>query len=88
MTIPDRLTGKMIGPEHPRYPVLRSTYVAPASPAAVVVAEDELDIAAALNLARTNEWQVSVRSGGHGLSVVRRHRATRQRGRDRAEPPQ
>jgi hypothetical protein len=68
MMIPDRLTGKMIGPEHPRYPVLRSTYVAVASPAAIAVVEDELDIAAALELARSNEWQVSVRSGGHGLS--------------------
>ena len=61
-------TNRLVTPDDPRYPALRSTYTTVGAPSAIVLARDADDVAAALERARTDGVPVSVRSGGHGLS--------------------
>ncbi|MFE6871565.1 FAD-binding oxidoreductase [Kitasatospora sp. NPDC057692] len=67
-TLPEALAGKVVTPEDPHYPLLRSTYTTVGRPAAVVRPQSAGDVAAALRFARETGLRVAVRSGGHGLS--------------------
>jgi hypothetical protein len=67
-TLPDALCGRAVRPGDRRYELLRSTYVAVAAPAVVLLPESDDEVAAALRYARESDLPVSVRSGGHGLA--------------------
>ncbi|MQY07797.1 FAD-binding oxidoreductase [Actinomadura macrotermitis] len=65
---PPELAGRVVEPGHPRYRLLRSTYTRVGSPAAVVLARDARDAAAALAAAQDQGLALTVRSGGHAMS--------------------
>lgn len=67
-TLPRDLLSRAVTPDDRRYSLLRSTYVASASPALVLLPQNDEEVAAAIVYARDSELPVSVRSGGHGLS--------------------
>jgi FAD/FMN-containing dehydrogenase len=67
-TLPEVLRQRAVRPDDSRYRLLRSTYTTVASPALVLVPENEDEVAAAILYARDTDVPVSIRSGGHGLS--------------------
>ena len=59
--------GEVVGPEHPEYEAARSVYNAmiDKSPALVVRARTEADVALAVDVARRHDLLLAVRGGGH-----------------------
>ena len=66
--LPDNLTGKTVTPRDAGYYDLRSSYMATGRPGLVIMAQDAADVAAAVTYAATQDAELSVRSGGHGIS--------------------
>ncbi|MFG3323585.1 LLM class flavin-dependent oxidoreductase [Streptomyces sp. NPDC048171] len=66
--IPDQLAGKTLEPGDRIYENVRHTYSRTGSPALVIQCENTDDVVAALAYARGQNVDISVRSGGHGLS--------------------
>ncbi|MFG2767604.1 LLM class flavin-dependent oxidoreductase [Streptomyces rubiginosohelvolus] len=67
-TVPEALAAKAVEPGDRMYERVRHTYSRTGSPALVIQAEDSDDVVAALAYARSQNVDISVRSGGHGLS--------------------
>lgn len=65
---PAALRGKVVQPGDRDYPELSSTYTSVNKPACVVLARNADDIRAALDVARENGLELTVRSGGHSLA--------------------
>ncbi|GCE50495.1 FAD/FMN-containing dehydrogenase [Thermosporothrix hazakensis] len=63
-----RITGKVILPEHQAYEAARHVFNQSGSPAVIVRAHTTIDIVETLRLAREQKLPLSLRSGGHGLS--------------------
>lgn len=68
LVVPGLARDRLVLPNDPAYPALRSTYTTRHSPALVVLPRDASEVAAALEHARSTGLPISVRSGGHGLS--------------------
>jgi hypothetical protein len=66
--LPAALRARAVWPDDGRYRLLRSTYTTVASPALVLLPENEDEVAAAILYARDSGGPISIRSGGHGLS--------------------
>ncbi|MFB8776445.1 LLM class flavin-dependent oxidoreductase [Streptomyces broussonetiae] len=66
--IPESLAGKVVEPGDRGYENVRHSYTRTGSPALVVRAENADDVVAALAYARGQNVDISVRSGGHGIS--------------------
>ncbi|MFE7156963.1 LLM class flavin-dependent oxidoreductase [Streptomyces sp. NPDC057636] len=67
-SISPSLAKKAIEPGNPAYENVRHTYIRAGSPALVIQAENVNDVVAALAYARSQDVDISVRSGGHGIS--------------------
>jgi FAD/FMN-containing dehydrogenase len=63
-----RIAGDVILPDSSSYDEARNTFNRAGSPAAIVRAQTNDDIIAAIQCAREHQLALSVRSGGHGLS--------------------
>ena len=59
---------RLVLPGDPLYAALRSTYTTRHAPAQVLLPRDPAEVVSALQHARSTGLQISVRSGGHGLS--------------------
>jgi alkanesulfonate monooxygenase SsuD/methylene tetrahydromethanopterin reductase-like flavin-dependent oxidoreductase (luciferase family) len=66
--IPGRLTDRTFTPRDAGYDDVRSTYMRAGHPGLIVMAESPDDVASAVELARRQPVELSVRSGGHGIS--------------------
>ncbi|MEV6781250.1 LLM class flavin-dependent oxidoreductase [Streptomyces sp. NPDC051098] len=66
--VPEALAAKVIEPGDRMYERVRHSYSRTGSPALVIQAENADDVVAALAYARSQNVDISVRSGGHGLS--------------------
>ncbi|GAA4572213.1 LLM class flavin-dependent oxidoreductase [Planotetraspora kaengkrachanensis] len=66
--LPESLAKKVVEPGDRAYDGVRHTYIRTGSPALVIQAENAGDVAAALGYARGQNVEISVRSGGHGIS--------------------
>jgi hypothetical protein len=67
-----RIVGAVVVPTSPEYEGLRNVFNKAGSPAVVVRAQSNEDVAAAIQFARDNQLTLSIRSGGHaatGLST-------------------
>ncbi|MFF8360093.1 LLM class flavin-dependent oxidoreductase [Streptomyces chartreusis] len=67
-SIPPSLTEKVVEPGDAAYEGVRHTYIRTGSPALVIQALNADDVVTALAYARSQGVEVSVRSGGHGIS--------------------
>ncbi|MDV7353693.1 LLM class flavin-dependent oxidoreductase [Rhodococcus oxybenzonivorans] len=66
--LPNSLADKAITPRDAGYYDLRSSYMAAGRPGLVIMAKDATDVEAAVTFAATQDAELSVRSGGHGIS--------------------
>ncbi|HET7829871.1 MAG TPA: FAD-binding oxidoreductase, partial [Candidatus Limnocylindrales bacterium] len=66
--IPTRLRDRVFTPRDAGYDDVRSTYMRAGHPGLVVMAASPDDVAAAVEFARRQPVELSVRSGGHGIS--------------------
>lgn len=66
--IPESLAKKVVEPGDRAYGDVRHTYIRTGSPALVIQPENADDVVTALSYARTQDVDISVRSGGHGTS--------------------
>ncbi|KOV74056.1 MULTISPECIES: LLM class flavin-dependent oxidoreductase [unclassified Streptomyces] len=66
--IPEALARKVVEPGDRTYEDVRHSYSRTGSPALVIQCEDADDVVTALAYARSQNVDISVRSGGHGLS--------------------
>lgn len=66
--VPESLAKKVVEPGDRAYENVRHTYTRTGSPALVIQAEDTDDVVAALAYARSQDADIAVRSGGHGIS--------------------
>ena len=74
MTVPDQFTGRLLLRGDPGYEQARTGRIFNARrpdrfPAAVLLAEDDDDVMAGVQLAAERGWTVSVRSGGHSWAA-------------------
>ncbi|MFF0223318.1 LLM class flavin-dependent oxidoreductase [Streptomyces sp. NPDC004629] len=67
-SIPPSLAEKVVEPGDAAYEGVRHTYIRTGSPALVIQAANADDVVAALDYARGQDVELSVRSGGHGIS--------------------
>ncbi|MEV1069002.1 LLM class flavin-dependent oxidoreductase [Streptomyces sp. NPDC050263] len=66
--VPQSLAKKVVEPGDRAYENVRHTYTRTGSPALVIQAENADDVVAALAYARSQDVDIAVRSGGHGIS--------------------
>jgi FAD/FMN-containing dehydrogenase len=72
--LPELLRNRAIGPEHPRYRLVRANYMTVGNPRLVIMAEQDSEVAATIGYAAAvreatgRRVPLSFRSGGHGMS--------------------